>query len=108
MSTNNTIPEAAFLYKEGLYINEYEASMGSLRWTVWELFAADGYCFYDLQIPENYDEKGNLKPANERMYYTYSIMRKDEQYVTNNIIPVLYEEGFEIASEPGNGDHETA
>lgn len=93
---NKNIPETAFLYKEGLYINEYERTMGSLAWTIWELFADEGYCFYDLQIPENYDDESKLKPVNERVYYTYKIMPKDEQYVTDNIIPVLYEEGFEI------------
>lgn len=92
------IPEGAFLYKEGLYIHEYPITVGSMTRTVWELFSADGWCFYDLQIPENYDEEGNLKPANERIYAQYSIMPKDEQYVTDNIISVPVEEGYEIVS----------
>ena len=89
---NKNIPETAFLCKEGLYINEYDRTMGSLTWTVWELFADSGYCFYDLQIPENYDEEGNLKPLNQRVFYTYSKMPKDEQYVTDNIVVVLESE----------------
>lgn len=100
MLTNKIIPEKAFLYKEGLYINEYEQTVGSLTWTIWELFADEGYCFYDLQIPENYDEEGELKPANERVYHTYGIIRKDEQYVKANTIPVLKSS----ISEPDNTD----
>lgn len=96
------IPEGAFLYKEGLYIYEYERTVGSVTRTIWQLYSADGWCFYDLTIPENYDEEGNLRPANERVYYQYSIMPKDEEYVTNNIISVPVEEGFEIVSVGGN------
>lgn len=90
------IPTNAFLYKEGLYINEYEKNVGKLKWTVWELYSADGYCFYDLQIPENYDEENNLLPAEQLTYYTYSIMKKDEEYVINNIVPVVRQNNFEI------------
>lgn len=90
-----TIPSHAFPYKEGLYINEYTLSAGGRTWTVWELFASHGYCFYDLQIPENYDDSGSLRPENERVYYTYAKMHKDEAYVTNNIIPVPFKEGYE-------------
>lgn len=102
-----TIPEGAFLYKEGLYIYEHDVTMGSLSWTVWELYSADGWCFYDLAIPENYDEDGNLLPAEDRVYAQYKTMRKDEEYVTNNIIPVPVQDGYEIVSVGGN-NHVTA
>lgn len=82
------IPVGAFLYKEGLYIFEKQMNVGSLSWAIWELYSADGWCFYDLQQPENYDEYGNLLPAEDRVYAQYRTMRKDEDYVTNNIISV--------------------
>ena len=85
---NKTIPENAFQYKEGLYINEFEASMGTLHWTVWELYAVDGWYFYDLEQPENYNEEGELLPPEELVYAKFMTMRKNEEYVTNNIIPV--------------------
>lgn len=100
------IPEGAFLYKEGLYIKEFEASMGSLTWTVWELYSADGWCFYDLEQPENYDEEGNLLPAEDRVYAQYRTMRKNEEYVTNNIISVPVQDGYEIVSVGGNNNTE--
>lgn len=99
------IPEEAFLYKEGLYIHERNVTAGSLSWTVWELYSADGWCFYDLQQPENYDEEGNLLPAEDLVYSQYMTMRKNEDYVTNNIISVPYQDGYEITS---TGDHVTA
>ena len=102
-----TIPDGAFLYKEGLYIVETPMSVGSLNWVVWELYSVEGYCFYDLTQPENYDEDGNLLPAEQRVYAQYMTMRKNEEYVTNNIISVPVEEGYEIVSV-GDTNHETA
>lgn len=90
------IPESAFLYKEGLYIVETALLLDGIAITKWELYSADGWCFYDLQQPENYDEDGNLLPSEQRVYARYSIMRKDEEYVTSNIIPVPVQEGYEI------------
>lgn len=92
------IPENAFLYKEGLYIVESEVTVGTIHYTKWELYSAPGWCFYDLQIPENFDEEGNLRPPMERMYAQYRIMRKDEAYVDDYIVCVPVEEGFEIVS----------
>lgn len=104
------IPEGAFLYKEGLYIHEYERTLGSVTRTIWNLYSAEGWCFYDLQQPENYVDGiigGELLPPENRIYATYMIMSKDEQYVTDNIISVPIEEGYEIVSVGGN-DHVTA
>lgn len=101
-----TIPEGAFLYKEGLYVYEKQMNVGSLSWTIWELYSADGWCFYDLTQPENYDEDGNLLPENQRVYAQFMSMRKNEQYVTDNIISVPVQEGYEIVSVGGN-NHET-
>lgn len=102
-----TIPDGTFLYKEGLYILERESTMGSLSITIWELYSADGWCFYDLEQPENYvngEVGGTLVPENQRVYAQYMIMRKNEQYVTDNIISVPVREGFEIVSVGSNNE----
>ena len=99
------IPEGAFLYKDGLYIYEKNMNVGSLSWTVWELYSTDGWCFYDLQQPENYDEEGNLLPATRLYYSQFMTMRKNEDYVTNNIIPVPIQDGYIVNS---SNDHVTA
>ena len=100
------IPEGAFLYKEGLYIVETPLTLNGIPITKWELYSADGWCFYDLEQPENYDEEGNLLPAEDRVYAQYMIMRKNEEYVTNNIISVPVQDGYEIVSVGGNNNHE--
>lgn len=90
------IPETAFLYKEGLYIVETQLILSDIPIIKWELYSADGWCFYDLQQPENYDEDGNLLSSEQRLYAQYMIMCKDEEYVTSNIISVPVQEGYEI------------
>lgn len=99
---SRVIPEGAFLFKEGLYIVETEIHMGSLTRIKWELYSAEGWCFYDLQQPENYDEEGNLVPEENRVYAQYMIMTKNEQRVTNDIISVPVQPGYEIVSTPPN------
>lgn len=94
------IPEGATLVQEGLYVYESIFTMNGTLYTKWKLYSAEGYCFYDLQIPENYDEDGNLLPADQRVYYQYMIMLKNEEYVANNIISVPIEEGYEIVNKP--------
>lgn len=100
------IPENAFLFKDNLYIVETEVTMGSMSLIKWELYTPADYCFYEDTAEINYDEEGNLRPADELMYYQYMIMRKDEVFVRDKIIVVPVQEGFEIATTAP--DYETA
>ena len=100
------IPEGAFLYKEGLYIFEKQMNVGSLSWTVWELYSADGWCFYDLEQPENYDEYGNLLPLEQRVFAQYaSTAYRTIDDLNENFISVPVQDGYEIVSIGTN--HET-
>lgn len=92
------IPINAIRIKDGLLVVETNLTIANRLITKWELYAEDGWCFYDLTIPENYDEEGNLRAETERVYYRYTVMRKDEQYVTDNIIAVPIQDGFEIVN----------
>lgn len=77
---------AKTLIKEGLYLNAYNVTFGTLTYTVWELSSANGYCFYDLDQSENYDEEGNLLAENDLVYATYIKMRADEARLTRLIV----------------------
>lgn len=37
----------------------------------YDLYSAEGYCFWDIQQPENYDEGGNLLPLENRCFAQY-------------------------------------
>lgn len=95
------IPNTAILYKEGLYVVETPVILNGVSIVKWELHSADGYHFYDLKQAENYDENGDLLPIENLHYTRYMIMRKDEQYVTDNIIsvPIPTEENENVEEE---------
>lgn len=93
-----TIPEGATLVKEGLYCYAYDVTLGSLSYTVWELFSAEGWCFYDAADPVNYDEEGNLLPADQRIYAQY--MKTRAGYNLDDLICVPVDPSYEIVSAP--------
>ena len=66
------IPTGSVEIQTGLYL--YESSEIVLGETIIsrELFSSEGYCFWEVRQAENYDEDGNLKPENERMYAQYA------------------------------------
>ena len=85
------IPEEASLVKEGLYVHEHSFTIGEQSFTAWDLYSAEGWCFYDLQQAENYVDGvigGELIPEDKRAYSRFAIMPKDEAYVMNNIISI--------------------
>ncbi len=101
------IPAGSVEIQTGLYLYEYERTIGGTTYTFRQLYSAEGYCFYWLSNPENYDEEGNLLPANQRKYATFktcAISATLESINADNIsVPV--EDGYEILS--GGNDTET-
>lgn len=93
-----TIPINSTVFKDGLRVVESYVTVGTRFVFKWELYAENGKCFYDLEIPENYDEEGNLRPENERVYYRYMIMPKNEEYVSKNIIVCDLLPEFEVVN----------
>lgn len=69
-----TIPEGAVEIQTGLYLYESTFIMGGVEYTRRELYSAEGYCFYEVDQPENYDEEGNLLPPEDRIYAQYAIL----------------------------------
>ena len=66
------IPTGSVEIQTGLYQHTVDKVIGGNAYTFGYLYSAVGYRFYNTTVPENYDEDGNLKPANERVYATYA------------------------------------
>ena len=100
------IPATAIEVQPGLWADLVTTTFGSLTINKYNLYSAEGYCFYRLSIPENYDEEGNLKPENERVYYRimYTSFRTVDQ-INADIVSVPIQPGYEIVSV-GGGNHE--
>lgn len=98
------IPEGSTEIQEGLYLYEYTKTIGPTEYTFKELYSAEGYCFYQLSQPENYDEDGNLKPANERIYaqYMHCAISATLESINADVVSVPIEAGYENVSTPSN------
>lgn len=64
------------LLKEGLLANEYDVVAGNVVHTMLDIYASDGYRFYNKTQPENYDDDGNILPLDQLVYLTaYTVLK---------------------------------
>lgn len=104
MATYREIPEGSVEIQTGLWAELHSFTVSGVTRSYYRLYAAEGYCFYWLSNPENYDEEGNLKPPAERVYAIYkscSVLDTLES-INADVVSVIAEEGFEIVSTPTN------
>lgn len=97
------IPEGSTEIQTGLWLHVTPINISSGVLMFGELYSAEGYCFYDLITPENFDEDGNLKPPEERIYAQYATCPGDDlEWINANIFSVPVQPGYEIVSTPTN------
>lgn len=98
------IPTTAVEVQTGLWANARTLTLGSMTKTFYDLYSAEGYCFY---LPaNNLDEDGNLRPESERLYYQYmSTAYQTVDQINENVVSVPVQDGYEIANTGNN--HET-
>ena len=102
------IPASAVEVQTGLWADQRTVTLGNMTRVKFDLYSADGYCFYLISDTANYDEDGNLLPENQRVYaqFMYSGYSTIEQ-INADVVSVPVQEGFEIVSV-GGSDHEIA
>lgn len=93
------IPEGSIEIQTGLWAHNRQFTFDGIFYSVYDLYSAEGYCFWEVNQPENYDEEGNLKPPVERVYsrIAYTPYETIEE-LNENFISVPIEPGFEITS----------
>ena len=93
------IPEGSIEAQPGLWAYLKQYTVGGQPRARYILYASQGYVFYNVKQPENYDEEGNLLPVEDRVYATYaSSVCTTIEDVNANFISVPYEEGYEVVS----------
>lgn len=105
--TVRPIPEGSVEIQAGLWAAIRTFTMSGITYSFYDLYSSEGYCFWEVNQPENYDEEGNLLPMEQRVYAQYAITcytTIDE--LNENFISVPVQEGYEIVSVGIN--HETA
>lgn len=102
------IPESSIELQAGLWAELHFFTVGNRTYSRYNIYSAEGYCFYQLSQPENYDEEGNLKPPMGRVYATFamcSILDTIES-INADCVSVPVEEGYEIVSISGAPTYE--
>lgn len=97
------IPATAVEVQTGLWGDLVTLTLGSMTRTRYVLYSSEGYCFYDLNQGENYDEDGNLKPAEERTYAQYMATGCTTiEQINARFVSVPVQDGYEIVSAGSN------
>lgn len=100
------IPEGSVEVQTGLWAYEKTVSLGSMTRVMYYLYSSEGYCFYLISDPANYDEDGNLLPENERVYAQYMVSGYSTiDQINADVVSVPVQPGYEIVSAGTN--HET-
>ena len=105
------IPQGSIEIQTGLYLYEYQKTIGGNTYTFRQLYSHENYCFWDIEDEQNYDEEGNLKSENERLYAQYaslaiSMSTWTHEQLNARFISVPIQDGFDILG--GGNNHETA
>lgn len=87
------IPEGSALVQTGLYLYSYTRTISGVERTFYQLFSAEGYCFYENYLPEE-----------DRIYMQWTSILSEEEVANYTSVPV--EDWMEIASVPPGGNHE--
>lgn len=93
------IPEGSVEIQVGLWAAENHYTFNGQPRMRYDLYSAEGYCFWEIQQPENYDEDGNLLPLEQRVYAQYArtgYRTIDELNANYESVP--FQDGYEIVS----------
>ena len=93
------IPEGSTEIPTGLWAAENHYTFAGQARMTYILYSAEGYCFWNIQQPENYDEEGNLLPLEQRVFAQYARTACPTIEQLNSIyVSVPVQDGYEIVS----------
>lgn len=93
------IPAGSVEIQTGLWAYLHTFTVSGITRSRYKIYSSEGYCFWSVDIPENYDEEGNLLPLEDRMFATYASTPYTTIEELNSVfISVPYQEGYEVVS----------
>ena len=91
------IPEGSTEIQTGLYAVVNSFTVSGITHSFYDLYSSEGYCFWEVKQPENYDEEGNLLPLEQRVFAQYArTCYTTIEDLNENFISVPVQEGYEI------------
>lgn len=89
------IPEGSTEIQTGLLAYENHYTFNGQARMNYHLYSADGYCFWGINQPENYDEEGNLLPLEQRVFAQFMITAyRTIEELNANFFSVPVQDGF--------------
>ena len=102
------IPEGSVEIQVGLWAVVNSFTVSGVTYSFYDIYSAEGYCFWEIQQPENYDEYGDLLPLEQRVFAQYmSTGYTTIEELNANFESVPVQDGYEIVSV-GINNHEIA
>lgn len=99
------IPEGSVEVQTGLWASEkrYISPVTGTEKMFYNVYSSEGYVFWEVAQPENYDEEGNLLPLEQRVFATFisSVCTTIEE-VNEAFVSVPYQDGYEVVSVGNN------
>lgn len=93
------IPAGSTEIQTGLWAAVNSFTVSGTEYSFYDLYSSEGYCFWEVNQPENYDEDGNLLPLEQRVFAQYArTCYKTIEALKENFISVPVQEGYEIVS----------
>ena len=100
------IPATAIEVQTGLWAEERTVTLGSMTITKYNLYSAEGYCFYIINA--NLDENGSLRPKKERIYAQFaSTPYKTIEQINAKVVSVVVRNGYENVDTSGSDPEAT-
>lgn len=97
------IPEGSVEIQIGLWAHLHSFTVGGTTYSFYDLYSAEGYCFWNIMVPENYDEEGNLLPLEQRLFAQYAITPFTTiEELNQHFFSVPVQDGYEIVSVGSN------
>lgn len=90
------IPLGSVEIQNGLWAYLHTFTVSGVMHFYYKLYSAEGYCFYYVEQPENYDEEGKLKEPVERVYAQFCTCMYPFEEINQHYVSVPVEEGYEI------------
>lgn len=84
--------------QKGLFAELRTFTHGGVSHSRYDIRSSEGYCFWEKSQPENYNEKGELLPLNERVFSRFAITPyKTIEEINANFVSVPIEAEFKIS-----------
>ena len=96
-----SIPIGGAEIQPGLWAAVNVFTMNGVEYSFYDIYSSEGYHFWEVQQPENYNEDGELLPLNQRAFSEYArTAYRTIDELNANFKSVKFEDDNEVSVNP--------